>query len=80
MRGESAAGGGRVIKMINGNVRRHGCGPETRVWSNFVDFLASPGVAPLCELLRVVEGTYMEAFDLVGADRAYQHYVEIAGI
>ena len=42
-----------------------------------MDFLApSPSVARLCELLGVVEGTYMEAFDLLGADRAYQHYVE----
>ena len=37
---------------------------------------ASPSVATLCELLDVVDGTYMEVIDLLSLHTVYQHYVE----
>ena len=39
-----------------------------------MDFLVSPSVARLYELLDLKED--MKALELAGADRAYQHYVE----
>ena len=49
---------------------------NTRVRSDFVDFLVSPSVARLYELLDLGEDADMKAFELADADRAYQHYVE----
>ena len=63
-----------MIWMNKGCRRRSGS--ETRVRSNFVDFLVSPSVARLYELLDLEEDADMKALELAGADRAYQHYVE----
>ena len=60
---------------MNKECRRRS-GSETRVRSNFVDFLVSPSVARLYELLDLEEDADMKALELAGADRAYQHYVE----
>ena len=49
---------------------------EPRVWSNFVDFLVSPSVARLYELLDLGEDADMKVVDRADADHAYQHYVE----
>ena len=65
-----------MIGMTNENGCRHRSGSETRAWSNFVDFLASPSVPRLYGLLGLVEDAHLEALNLVGAGRAYQHYVE----
>jgi len=63
-----------MIGMNKGCRRRSSS--ETHVRSNFVDFLVSPSVARLYELLDLEEDADMKALERAGADRAYQHYVE----
>jgi hypothetical protein len=65
-----------MTKMINEHRCRRRSGSETRVWSNFVDFLANPSVAGLYELMDLGGGAEMKALEPAGADRAYRLYVE----
>jgi len=47
-----------------------------RVWSNFADFLYSPGMARFNELLGLGEGANMKALDMADADCTYQRYID----
>ena len=62
--------------MTNETEYGHRSGPETSVWNNFVDFLASLSVGRLCELLAFENGAYPKVVDREGIHRAYQRYVE----
>ena len=60
---------------INKGCRRRSAS-ETRVRSNFVDFLVSPASPGSTNCRNLKEDADMKALELAGADRAYQHYVE----
>ena len=69
-RGESATDGGRMIKMINRNGRRHRCRPRNARVEQFRGFLVRQR-SPAMDADR--EKTDMKAFDLADADRAYRY-------